>query len=713
MQRQHRCQEMPRRRSGWAQRAPLLVSVLLLVLPICSAAAEVPQLGAQVWIEPGQTVGQVKGYFRQLAEAHMLVARLFVMWSYVEPKADVWDFTLYDAAFAAASKYHVRIVATLTPTGPPPFLGGDGTQGTGVVGSAERRAEASVYIAKVVERYRENPALDTWLLLNEPGQPSSAQPLAVTGFRTWLRSHYAGIQAMNTAWGSTFASFDDVKPTVGQNDWNQTSAIDWMTYWREYQTAQLAWLASQVRRLDTRHPLHLNPHALISNLAVLNDNLPKWRSFLDTLGCSIHPAWHFSVLPRDEYALGVSYINDLIAGSIEPKHYWVTELQGGTNISSANRPLDPTENDIAQWVWTSVGGGADRIIFWLLNARRRGAEAGEWSLLDFQEHPSDRMQTASAIASMIDRHKDFFSTASTQRAPVTLILSLDTMTLEDRFAKTDYAGRDKQAQIVETLGFYKTIAGMGAPPAIKHFDDFDWRSKTAEPRVAILPDVRALTAQQIDDVNVFTRNGNILMVTGLTGFYDPQALAWPLAGFPLKEVTGAELKEVKWQEGASTIMLNGGSPPLPTVLWVSTIHLIDAKAIANSGDEVTAAQRALPGGGRVIWVPSPIGTGAWESDTKPLASFLRKEIPQLENATLFRQASGSSNCVLRVLKGENGFVTVLTNGEKQPAQCNVVAPAGMQPKGALWGEKPDTKPESYCYNLDSEGTAVTLWGAAP
>jgi beta-galactosidase len=710
MQYQHACQEMTSRRSGRFRYTSLFVSVLLLTSAISAGAVEFPQLGAQVWIEPGQTAGQIEGYFRQLAEAHMPVARLFLMWSYVEPRADVWDFTLYDEAFTAAAKYHVQIVATLTPSGPPPFLGGDGSQGSGVVGSDKRRAEASVYITKVVERYRESPAMDTWLLLNEPGQPPSAQPLALEGFRPWLSSHYANIQTLNANWGSAFASFDDVKPPAGQNEWNQTSAIDWMAYWREYQTEQLAWLAAQVRRIDTRHPLHLNPHALVGNLAALDDDLPQWRSFLDTLGCSIHPAWHFSLLPRDEYALGVSYINDLIAGSIAPKHYWVTELQGGTNISSANRPMDPTANEIAQWVWTSVGGGANRVIFWLLNARRQGAEAGEWSLLDFQEHPSDRMQTASAIATMIDRHKGFFLTASTQQAPVTLILSLDTMTLEARFAKSDYPGRDMQAQVIETLGLYKAIAGMGAPPAIKHFDDFDWRSRTPVPRTAILPDVRALTTHQIDELSAFTSNGNTLVVTGLTGFYDPHVLAWPLAGYPLKEVTGAELKEVRWQERAPAIALDDGSTPLPATLWVSTIHLIDAKAIAHSGDEVTASIRALPGGGRVIWIPSPIGTGAWAGDSRPLAGFLGKTIPQLEDAQLFRQTSGNSNCVLRILKGEHGFVSILTNGERQPARCNIVVPAGLRMKEALWGEKPGTEPESYRYDLESEGTAVTLWG---
>src|ERR1017187_6548127 len=402
-----------------------IVVALALSLSTLTGTAETPLIGAQIWIEPGQTPAQIDGWFRQLSVAHMPVARLFLMWPDLEPKKDKWDFALYDEAFRAAEKYHVRIVATLTPSGLPPFLGGDGEQGNSVVGSEADRGIAADYIARVVTRYRDSPALDTWILMNEPGQAASPQPLAVTEFRSWLVKRYQAVDALNRAWGKNYLSFDQVTPEGEQNSWNKTGAIDWMTFWRGYQTAQLEWLAQQVRIHDAQHPLHLNPHSLVGNLASVSDDLPSWRSFLETLGCSIHPAWHFGLLKRDQYALGVSYVNDLVDGSIEPKRHWVTELQGGTNIASGTRPMDPTGDDVAQWVWTSLGTGADRILFWLLNARTSGVEAGEWSLLDFQQQPSARLRTASQIAQVLENNKDFFDGSQAVRSDVTLVLSLD------------------------------------------------------------------------------------------------------------------------------------------------------------------------------------------------------------------------------------------------------------------------------------------------
>jgi len=680
---------------------------LLLLTGNGVGLSETPMIGAQIWIEPGQTPDQIDGWFRQLSEAHMPVARIFLMWTQIQQRRDGWDFTLYDCAFRSAEKYHVRIVATLTPSGPAPFLGGDGTQGNSVVGSSSDRGQAADYIARVVERYRDSPALDTWILMNEPGQVASAQPLAVTEFRSWVAKRYSSIDALNDAWGTNYDSFERVVPEAEKNTWNKTNAIDWTTFWRSYQTEQLAWLAEQVRLHDPHHPLHLNPHALVGNLARLSDDIPSWRPFLDTLGCSIHPSWHFGLLRRDQYALGVSYVNDLVDGGIEPKRHWVTELQGGTNIASGMAPMDPTADQVAQWVWTSLGAGADRILFWLLNARSGGTEAGEWSMLDFQQMPSARLQAASKIAGVIEDHKDFFADSQAIRPDVTLVLSLETMTLESEFDNSDNPGRDQNAQVLETLGIYQALADSGVPPRIKHFGDVDWNRQQTAPRTVILPDVRALSMEQVDQLSAFVHNGNTLILTGLTGFYDPYAKAWPLAGFPLAKVTGAELKEALLPD-APQIVLKTGAPSLPIRLWLGTIHNLSATPIASLNGEITATERDLPGGGKVIWIPSMVGLGAWLGDTAPLAAFLHSTLRSTLEAQPFYFAAPQPGCLLRALKNENTYVTILTNGEAHPVSCSITFPKTLKAM-TLWGSAGVAHSGIEASTLPAEATEVQLW----
>lgn len=687
----------------------LFLTMLALLCTCATHAANRPLLGAQIWIEPGQSPAEIDAWFHDLASLDMPVARVFIMWSYVEPAPNQWNFTLYDAAFRAAEKYHVRIVATLTPSGPPTFFGGDGNQGRGVIPTAKGRQEAAAYIARVVKRYRSSPALDTWLLVNEPGQPPTTNAASVEAFRRWLAQRYVSVGKLNSAWGTAYKDFDAATPPQSAEGWNRNSDLDWYTFWEGYQTTQLHWLANQVRRSDNYHPLHVNPAGILSNLAGLSDDLPSWRSFLDTLGCSIHPAWHFGLLDRDQYALGVSYVNDLVRGSIEPKPYWVTELQGGNNIYSGSKPMDPTPQDIAQWVWTSLGSGADRVIFWLLNARQADVESGEWSLLDFEGNPSARLTTASAIARTVNDHQSFFSQARPYRSPVTILLSLKTMTFEEVYHDEDDPARSRDAHILSALGFYEALSSLGPPPRVKYFNDYDWSAETPQPRVAILPDVRELTENQIHSLHTFVAHGNTLLITGLSGFYGPHAKAWPLAGFPLAEVTGGSLKEVYLRSKIPVVSLN--IPPetkLPSRFWVSSIVPTSARTIGQQAGETIATERDLPGGGRVIWIPSPIGMGAWLTDAEPLARYLQTSLPAAIGAAPFTFSQPEKDCLLRTLENHGAYITVVTNETGIAKNCDLNEPAGLHAT-ALWGPAPQNSGVRSIVALPPRGTSVDLW----
>jgi beta-galactosidase len=687
-----------------------VLAIMLVMQPMLAACAQsVPQLGSQVWIEPGQTEADVDHWFALLEQAHMPVARIFIMWPYVEAQSGTWDFSLYDRVFQAADRHHVRIVATLTPSGFPLFLDGDGTQGLGLPKTEEQELAAENYIRRVVQRYRSNPALDSWILLNEPGQAPSPTPRAQKEFARWLAKHYGSAQAMSTAWGADLHDFASAEGgSSAPNSWNPTSGIDWLTFWRQFQTDQLRILSEVVRAADPKHGIHVNPHALLSNVAALSDDLPAWRPFLDSLGCSIHPAWHFGLLSRDRYALGVSYINDLVAGSITPKPYWVTELQGGNNISSGIYPTNPTSNDIAQWVWTSIGSGAERVIFWLLNARSEGTEAAEWSLLDFQQQPSERLVTASRIAQTLTMQTSFFSNASTVHPPITLITSLDTMTYEAVSGKADFPGRGKNAQLEETLGFYEALSRLGPPPAVRSFDDFDWESRTPAKRIAVLPDIRSLSIAQIHRLETFSANGNTLLITGLTGFYDPGGRAWVLAGFPLESITGAELKEVRFTKELFTQTIDHPPASLPVHLWESSIRVTRAVPIAEHNGTVTATSLQTPGGGRVVWVPSLIGLGAWLQSSEPLANFLGKLFADRYTSLPFRFATEHHTCLLRVLQNGDRFTTIVTNGAEQPTSCMLTATHAQTPE-SLWGTAPTVRGSQITFTLQPKGTSVVLW----
>jgi len=675
-------------------------------------ANERPLIGAQIWIEPGQTPAQIDRWFKLLAEYQMPVTRIFLSWNYLEPEPGRWDFSLYDLAFQAAEKYGVKIVATLTAHYGPPHRGfWYQSQGSGIVSTAAELEPAANYIQAVVEHYKNSSALDTWMLMNEPGQSPAPDPLAVERFRNWLKLKYKTIENLNQAWMTQWDRFETIAYSErwsGGGFTNPIPFVDWYTFWREHLSWHLNWVAQEIRKSDSKHPIHVNPHALVGNLANISADLPAWRPFLNSLGASIHPAWHFGLLKRDQFGLGVSYICDLIHGSSEPNPFWVTELQGGNNLYSSMRPLCPTEEDIAQWVWTSVGAGAERIIFWLLNARRQGNEACEWSLLDFQDRPSERLKTAAGIAQLIHSQRDLFESVRPIDSPITILLSLGTMTLQRRYHSGDFPGRGEQAHVQSALAFYQCLQELGLPVRIKFFDDFEWKKSTSEPQMLILPHVTVLTAEQVTRLESFIQRGHSTLITGLTGYFDAVARCWPLEEFLLTNLCGARLKEIRLIEKNCSIDLTQPPLTLPAHLWIGEIENQQAEIISTHNDWTTGISHQF-GKGKVYWFPSLIGLGAWLGDNAPLAAWLKELVQPLSLNLPLQFSQHQPHCLMRILKSESDFISVLTNGGNGEERCYLLNQAHLKVDKIFWGKPENILQNGLAVKLGPKETVVVYW----
>ena len=74
-----------------------------------------PFVGAQIFIEPGQTQEQIEQWFKLLAESNMTTCRIRMFGKYMKTPSGTYDFTLFDRAFKLADKYHIKVYATLFP----------------------------------------------------------------------------------------------------------------------------------------------------------------------------------------------------------------------------------------------------------------------------------------------------------------------------------------------------------------------------------------------------------------------------------------------------------------------------------------------------------------------------------------------------------------------------------------------------------------------
>lgn len=81
-------------------------------------------IGAQVFIEPGQTAEEIDLWFRLLKENNMTVCRIRMFESYMRKSDGTWDFGLFDMAFRSAEKYGIKIFGTFFPLTDKTDIGG-------------------------------------------------------------------------------------------------------------------------------------------------------------------------------------------------------------------------------------------------------------------------------------------------------------------------------------------------------------------------------------------------------------------------------------------------------------------------------------------------------------------------------------------------------------------------------------------------------------
>jgi beta-galactosidase len=655
----------------------LLLFLLLFFYSITKNYGQnMPEIGAQIWIEPGQSEAQIDNWFKTLADHQMPVCRLFMQWNFIETAPNKYDFTLYDFAFEAAKKYNIKVVATLAANHGAPhndkyyfYKAQDGR----IHQTTSQQKKAASYIKAVVTRYKDHSALSTWMLQNEPGQLPTTDELALKRFRNWLGEKYKNIDALNKVWFTAFKSFNEISY---DKQWEASVAfnsplpfLDWNTFWRNHLTWYLDWIATKIRKYDTKTPLHVNPHAIFEILPKYD--LPAWRKFLQSVGASIHPSWHFGLLQRKQYAMGVSATCDILRGVSEPNPFWVTELQGGNNTYSGAKPLCPTEKDIAQWVWTSIGSGAERVIFWCLNYRAQAGEAAEWSLLDFQSRPSERIQTSANIAKTIGAESEFFKNAKPSKSGVYILLSPETMQIMARKSVfNDLEGRKQYAHMQAALAYYYTLTEIGIPAQFKQFDDFDFNQKNA---VVIVPNAIALSSENVANLEKFAANGNKLIITGLTGFFDEKEKAVVTdKTWALEKLVGGRLKEVRLtkETGFDEINIGTGKQAvmLPTHLWIGEIEPLqtNTEVIGKYGKEnpYPIATR-YKNGGEVLWIPSMVDLGAWLSDNSGLAKLLQMELSGIKSTLPFTFEKQEKDVLMRYLENKNEYITIVVNSGEQ------------------------------------------------
>ena len=622
-----------------------------------------PMIGAQVFIEPGQTPRQIEQMFDILEENHMTVCRIRLFENHMKRDNGTWDYSLYDIAFDAAQKHGIKVFATLFPYKKNHVA----VEGFRFPDTEEQLSSIAEYIKAMVTHFAPHPAMYVWVLQNEPGLGNAKKittetPLSRKHYQMWL----------------TKRSKPEYDNGYLKDDLSEERFL------KDYTTWYLSWLSEQVRRYDSQHPHHVNPHGLFNNLPEYD--FPQYEKFLGSLGASMHASWHFDLFPREKFPLAVSINSDLIRMAAGHNPFWITEFQGGNVIYSGKMPLCPTAEETTQWIWTGVGAGAQGVIFWTLNQRGSVKEAGEWGMLDYLKQPSDRLLAAAKVASVIGEHRDFFRHAEPLLSDITLLYNPETMWIQRAKESNQgvaYDGKSRYAFMRSMIGCYEALSMYGITPRTQSMESFDWISDP-QGKVVILSDLVSIPSVYWKKIDDFVMRGGRLIVLGMTGYFDENMHCIMLTGFPLKKTFGAAVKEFKYVNEDFKVSLDMPLIELPAHMWRGTLACSTAQSIGSEKDETIAAINNY-GRGKVIWLPSPVGLGAWRGDGYALSLFLRLNAAEMIDRIPFRFYAPQPGVLMRVLQSGSEYMTIIINKSQQTKAVEILTPPGMKPE-IVFGE---------------------------
>ena len=637
-----------------------------------------PFIGAQIFIEPGQSESQLDNCFNLMKKSKMEVCRIRMFELYMKDQEGKWDFSLFDRAFHLAEKYGIKVYATLFPKTDFSDIGGFKFPHT-----EQHLQEIAEYIKQVVTHFSNYSCLSAWVLMNEPGTTDIPWNESFTQnlYEKWVQEHH--FEEYNKK-GYSIVNFEQDKFILAYQNW------------------YLKWLANQVLKYDQRHELHVNPHNIF-RLSRYYDFL-AWRDFLDTFGGSAHASWHFSDFSRNHYPVAMSANAELLRAGAGEKPWLMTELQGGNNIYSGAIPLCPTKEEITQWLWVNLASEAKGGIFWSFNTRSTGAEAGEWGMIDFDGNATDRLEAAAYIAQFINRNKEEMSDVHVLESGITVLYTRTSLWTESLQNKGKIGVLERGNMVMQSpIAYFEALTEMGLQANFCEINEFDFSRSDYEGKVIILSNQISLSVKDIANLEKFVSKGGFLWVDGLSGLYDDQAHCTMVSGFAFEKLLGARPLEFKMVNKNFDI----GIDSIAGYLWQGSLVLNGASGIINENKELIGSVNQLDRG-KVIWIPTPIGLGArLVEDYKYLSLWIKKYLPKHIFTDIPHFSTYENDMFMKNFKTNKNICSLVINksGKKKTITISGIS----KRKGYIWFSDKNAIIKNDTLIIPAEGTVVIKW----
>jgi beta-galactosidase len=383
-------------------------------------------------------------------------------------------------------------------------------------------------IRKILEHYKNNPAIIGFQIDNETSSAYAANHDVQVGFQEYLKSKFKSVDELNKVWGLNY---------WGQrlNDWTELPPRDgiinpgWKLEWERYSqwltTDFLAWQASIVNAYKAPNQFVMHDFAAPPNPLVNEEDVAR------SLDIAAANPYHGT---QDQFDGETSSMVGDYMRSLKNTNYLITETNAEAIGWDSKEQFPPYDGQLRLDVYTHASSGANMIEYWHWHSIHYGQETYWKGVLGHDLTPGRTYDEVSRTARELQRIGP--EIADIQRKNQVAILYSDDSHYGIEFMK--FSDRVNYRTILRQM--YHTLyrANVGV--------DFVFPDSTelSKYKVIVVPPLYVASDALLKRLAEYVHGGGHLVVAFKSGFCNEfSTVRWEMAPGPLREAAGFHYQE--------------------------------------------------------------------------------------------------------------------------------------------------------------------------